>query len=185
MVTLTDRERIWRLCVECAESIYGATPPTERYAMATAKLLFGTGCQESGLTWERQRTPRWDGDVGGFSKWQVERGSIQSSLEYLRKRPDVLRRATDWLFRDPKAPVSWIDTMSLDAILWSMRLDDNDKIGLVFCRLHYFRVSAPIPMMLADQAAYWKDYYNTRAGSGTAEQYVASWRRFAPGVVPE
>ena len=58
-----------------------------------------------------------------------------------------------------------------------MRMDDNDKIGVLFCRLHYFRVNDPIPASLADQAAYWKRWYNTTAGAGTPDQYIKSWGR--------
>ena len=30
----------------------------------------------------------------------------------------------------------------------------------------------PIPKNLKDQAAYWKKYYNTKAGQGTAGQFL-------------
>jgi len=174
--------RIWRLCQGCAVTVHGAKPPSPAYADRTARLLFGTAAQESNLTWERQRTPRFEGKVGGFSKWQVEPGSVDASLAYLRERPDVLARATEWLFADPHAPVAWPDLIPMDALLWALRLDDNDRIGVLFSRLHYFRVHDPIPESLADQAAYWKHWYNTPAGSGTVEEYLANWDRYCREV---
>ena len=170
--------RIWRLCQDCAKEIYGAIAPTPAYADSAARLLFGTAAQESGLRWERQRTPRWEGDVGGFGKWQVERGSIMDSLAYLRVRPDILKRATQWLFADPHAPLNWPDLIPMGALLWALRLDDNDKVGVLFCRLHYFRVREPIPKQTIDQAAYWKLRYNTFRGAGTIEEYMRNWDRF-------
>lgn len=172
--------RIYVLCAQCAKMIYGSRPPTDAYGEQVARLLFGTAAQESGLRWERQRSPRWDGDVGGFSKWQLEKNSILDSLAYLRARPDVLRRATLFLFEDPNTPTTWVDTMPIESILWAMRLDNNDKIGVLFARLHYLRVAEPVPTGLYQQAAYWKRYYNTPSGAGTAEQYIQSWLKYAP-----
>ncbi|HRT22425.1 MAG TPA: hypothetical protein P5318_20120 [Candidatus Hydrogenedentes bacterium] len=176
--------RIWNICNQCARNVYGTAAPNQRYADATARLLFGTAAQESALLWERQRSPRYDGQVGGFSKWQLETASIKESLAFLRSRQPLLKNATDFLFADPHAPVSWIDQMTLDAILWSMRMDDNDKLGCLFARIHYmWSTPAPIPYSLDEQAAYWKTYYNSPHGAGTTTQYIESWRRLCEPVI--
>lgn len=184
------RERIWRICKSCARYIYGTTPPNDRYADATAHLLFGTAAQESGLKWERQRTPRWDGDLGGFSKWQVERGSIVHGVEHLARNLNLRMRCTEWLFMDPKARPDFIARFphgpiceDENRILWAMRLDDNDKIGCLFARLHYIRVPEPIPDTIPDQARYWKRYYNTVAGKGTVDEYVDNWARLCQPTI--
>jgi hypothetical protein len=174
--------RIWHLCQECALTVANKRP-TAAYADRVARLLFGTAAQESGLRWERQRTPRFEGNVGGFSKWQVETGSVEQSRAMLRAQPKLLANATAWLFADPKASVTWADALPLETILWAMRLDDNDKIGVMFARLHYLRVKAPVPEGLSEQAAYWKRWYNTAAGSGTVEQYLANWETYCRQVV--
>ncbi len=175
--------RIWRLCKSCATRIYGRTQPSARYAENVAQLLFGTAAQESGLRWERQRTPRWDGEVGGFSKWQLERDAVTAGLIYLSRRPDVLRRTTEFIFEDSRAPLDWIQQISLTSVLWAMRMDDNDKIGVAFCRLYYFRIPQPIPHTLEEQACYWKAWYNTAAGAGTPEQYLRNWCRYCQPVI--
>jgi len=175
-------EELYMLCQDCATTVYGQRPPTPAYATRVARLLFGTAAQESGLQWERQRSVSFDGPVGGFGKWQVERGSIRCSLDYLRDRPDVLERATAFLFDDPGARTTWVETMPLEAILWALRLDENDALGVLFARIHYFMVAESVPESVADQARYWKVHYNTIAGGGNPAQYVASWQRFCAAV---
>ena len=170
--------RIWTLCCQCAQSIYGVVPPSPAYALRTARLLFMTGAQESGFEWERQRTPKFEGSVGGFGKWQVEPGSIGDSVKYLQQRPDVLSRATQWLFNDPHATDRWVSIMDPMAILWALRMDDNDKIGLLFCRLHYLRVKYPIPDTEQDQAEYYKFHYNTIHGAATVAETISNYRNY-------
>jgi hypothetical protein len=58
----------------------------------------------------------------------------------------------------------------------------NELIGNLWyacamCRIHYRRVSDPLPGQgeYEDQAAYWKEFYNTPMGSGTEEEYLENW----------
>ncbi len=171
-------KRIWTLCCQCAQALYGATPPSPAYALRTARLLFMTGAQETGFTWERQRAPQFESNIGGFGKWQVEPGSIKDSIDLLRNRPDLLTRATQWLFNDPHASDKWLTFMDPMALLWALRMDDNDKIALLFCRLHYLRIDAPIPESVQDQAAYYKTFYNTKYGAATIDQTLANYKNY-------
>jgi len=179
----TNAERVYSICKQCAECIYDLRKPTSDYSLSIAHLLFGTAAQESCLQWERQRTPRWEGKVGGFSKWQLETGSIGESIKMLKARPNLLVRATEFVFSDPNTPIEWPDLINLDAILWALRMDDNDKLGCLFSRLHYMRIPKPIPATIGGQAQYWKEYYNTFAGKGTPNQYIESWKRYCMNVV--
>ena len=56
----------------------------------------------------------------------------------------------------------------------------NAYYACAMARAHYYRVPAALPDAgdLEGQAHYWKNYYNTAAGSGTVEEYIASWRHF-------
>ena len=158
-----------------------------QYRKATAMLLLGTAAQESNFVWERQRTPTWDGDVGGFSKWQVEKASISHTLFDLTSRTnlrDRYDRITQFLFADPKATNNWAH-LPLETFLWMLRLNDNDYLGVMFAREHYRRRPEPIPYAVEDQAAYWKEFYNTSAGAGTVEEYVHNWQRYCEEVVNE
>jgi len=178
-------DRLWRICQACARSIYGSREPTERYANLTARLLLGTAAQESGFEWERQRTPAFFGDIGGFTKWQIEAGSFNDSLNMLRGRPELASRATQWLFADLHASTAWLFGSTPESLFWGLRLDDNDKVGALFCRLHYARDPHPIADSLGDQARYWKRIYNTLAGKGTSAQYVLSWNRLCKQIAGE
>ena len=61
------------------------------------------------------------------------------------------------------------------------------------CRLHYFRVKAPLPALydVDGRAAYWKAHYNTPLGAGTVEEFKTSfialtvaeaWPAYQPGA---
>jgi hypothetical protein len=150
-----------------------------------AHLLLGTAAQESGLLWTRQRMPRWEGSTGGFSRWQLEAGSIKDSLAYLKARPEMLKRATAYLFDDPHASIVWITACSVETLLWVMRFTDSNRLGCLFARLHYLRVTEPVPDGLQAQAEYWKRYYNTTLGAGKPEQYVANWKRLCSAAVAQ
>lgn len=56
------------------------------------------------------------------------------------------------------------------------QLDYSPLLSIIFCRLFYKLVKAPIPAELQDRAHYWKRYYNTTAGKGTASEYVHNAR---------
>ena len=49
----------------------------------------------------------------------------------------------------------------------------DDTLSILFGRLYLMQLTdEPIPKNLKDQAAYWKKYYNTKAGQGTAGQFL-------------
>lgn len=173
-----QRHRIWQICQDCALSVYDTKPPTQAYAHRVARILYGTAAQEGAMKWERQRSVRFDGTIGGFSKWQLEPDSIRAGLAMMRARPGLSETATSFLFDDPHAGTDWIKCAVVDQILQWMRLDDNDKIGCLFARLHYLRVPEPIPDDLRSQGEYWKEFYNTFAGKGTVAEYMKNWYAF-------
>ena len=175
--------RLWVLCQRAAAALYDTRAPSPRYAGAVARLLFGTAAQESGLRWERQRTPRFLSEVGGFGKWQVETGSMGDSIALCGRKRELCRRASEFLFADPNAPADAVLHIPLPVWLWGLRMDDNDVPAVLFARLHYLRVAAPVPEDLEAQARYWKRFYNTSAGKGTPEQYLASSRRYCAPVL--
>ena len=44
-------------------------------------------------------------------------------------------------------------------------------------RLYLVRIRAPIPSDLTSQARYWKTYYNTAAGKGTVQKFIADVKK--------
>ena len=186
-----NARRLWRLCLRCAWELDQIDKDGRdwrnividsdlTYRLNTAKLLLGTAAQESNFIWERQRSPQWDGIVGGFSKWQVERGSIERTMKDLISKDHLVGRCyriTQFLFADLKATDAWL-ALPLESILWMLRLNDNDYLGIMFAREHYRRVPKPIPSTVEEQADYWKRYYNSFAGKGTIEEYLQNWERY-------
>lgn len=175
-------ERVWRICQRVARGLWYREVPTEGYVRNVAGLLFGTAAQESALVYERQLTPRWEGDVGGFSKWQLEKASVLRGIEEFRKKEEYGLRATRLVFGDRKANLSWLG-VSLETLLWALRMDDNDMLGCVLAREHYRRCPGLVPETVAGQAWYWKKWYNTHLGKGTEEQYIGNWNRLCRPVV--
>lgn len=68
------------------------------------------------------------------------------------------------------------------------RLGDGADTSLIYnlayatalCRIHYFRVKAPLPdgNDLNGLAYYWKKYYNTPQGKGTEQEFIENYRRY-------
>ncbi|MBL4832613.1 MAG: hypothetical protein JKY26_01455 [Pseudomonas sp.] len=54
------------------------------------------------------------------------------------------------------------------------QLDNNPLLAFILCRLHYKLIPAVFPDNKQERAQYWKKYYNTVAGKGTAEHYLES-----------
>ena len=68
----------------------------------------------------------------------------------------------------------------------SSLLKDNDQYAAAMCRAHYARRSDPLPAAndVEAMAAYWKKWYNTPLGAGTADQFVVKWQEFKLGDLP-
>jgi hypothetical protein len=51
------------------------------------------------------------------------------------------------------------------------------------CRLHYRRVPEPLPDAedINGLAAYWKKYYNTKAGRGSESEFIINWYNLVQG----
>lgn len=175
---------VWRLCQECAAEIYDTYPYSAWTQDKIARLLFGTAAQESRLIYRRQISSKtnkpMEGYGGAFSLWQVERGSVRLTLQSLRKRPNIARRAHNFCFSEDDP---FICEMPAEAIL--ERSMTNDRLGCLLGRMHYLRVRCQIPDSLEEQAYYWKRWYNTFKGKGTPEQYMKNWRAICEPVVKE
>lgn len=59
-------------------------------------------------------------------------------------------------------------------------LVSNLSFATAMARIHYFRVSEPLPCKddIQGMAQYWKDHYNTKLGRGTTEDFVQNYQRF-------
>ena len=92
--------------------------------------------------------------------WQVDQIGFESTQDTkshpgLKQKHEKIKQSLDidW------GQVEWSD---LRKPLYS---------GLA-ARLYLLKIPAPIPSSLKDQAEYWKHYYNTGSGAGTAQKFI-------------
>lgn len=134
------------------------------------KLLLGTAAAESGLIFRKQLD---DGPARGL--WQMEPTTAYDIFQnYLAWRRPL------WL----DVREIWLEVRSMPSShpLWvpmrtelEYHLEKCDDFACAMARIHYLRDPHPIPDALEGQAAYWKKVYNTPAGAGTVEHYMARW----------
>lgn len=158
-----------KLCRDCAARF----PNSD----AAANLLLGTAAQESNFVHRRQLGFTTDSQRGAFGLWQVEQGSMKSSLSLLNRRPEFLCASLVFLAPYPCNLCDTLRTYEVAKIADVMQYEWGDPMACLFARLHYLRVRAPIPGDLDGQAVYWKLYYNTVKGKGKASQYLDNWKR--------
>lgn len=54
----------------------------------------------------------------------------------------------------------------------------NARLSIIFARLLFMRVPAPLPTTIEGYAAYWKDHYNTHLGKGTTAEFIANYKKY-------
>jgi len=123
-------------------------------------LILGTACAESDCG--RYLKQRGDGPALGI--FQMERATHDDLYEnFLSFRPLLRDRAWQYV---------------TDGRQNAEEMIGNLYYATAMCRIHYLRDPEPIPDTLPGQAAYWKRVYNTEAGKGTVEKYIAKWNQF-------
>lgn len=119
-------------------------------------LLLGTAAQESGMGHYIRQLGQ--GPARGI--FQMEPATERDIWDnYLRFKQEIKQAVIDITGRSGPGP--WLE--------WDLAYQ------IVMARLHYLRVKPPIPSDLEGQARYWKQYYNTVAGSGTVAEYLKNY----------
>jgi hypothetical protein len=139
--------------------------PVIPYSDGAAALLVYTAITESGLS---RLTQLGNGPALGF--WQVE----------LPTHADVLR----WAERDA-ALLARVLELRCQAIPSAQQLVGNTYYACAIARLIYRRAPEPIPSVRdhVAMAKLWKRRYNTPAGKGTVERFVAVAERHEAAVL--
>jgi hypothetical protein len=131
------------------------------HSAAAENLLIGTAVQESNLHYVRQLA---DGPARGF--YQMEPATHDDIWDnYLAYRDD------------PRARVEALMVSGEDGVtqfVWNL------AYATAMCRVHYMRVPSPLPGAndVDGLAEYWKQYYNTPLGQGTAAEFKDKFERF-------
>lgn len=138
------------------------------YSLAAEQLLLGTACQES-------KCGTYLHQLGGgpaLGIFQMEPATWGDLYKnFMAGDRLTLRDKVDALASNAggkKFPAAEEMTFNL-------------RYAAAMCRIHYYRVKAPLPAAgdIEAQAAYWKRFYNTPAGAGTEAEYLQNWRRYA------
>ena len=176
----TDTHHIYHLCASAAAGLWRRQRPSEAYQQRVTAILLGTAATESHLRHRRQHGFAWHHDGGAWGLWQTEWGAVSDSLRMLRKGTVLSWRCGAWLMRDADANMRPFFEMRPEQVM--PIIAGWDRLAVMFCRLHYLRVNQPIPETICEQAAYWKQYYNTKYGAGTVDKYLADWQQHAAPV---
>jgi len=138
--------------------------------------LLGTVYQESQGDTRRQHGVNVLGNTGGFGIVQIEWPTVRECLGRLDANPVLALRLARWVFEDDRYGHDWYRMGFLyrkTPILWMLRT--SDRLALALARVNYGRFVEPIPGGTQLQAAYYKKYWNTKAGKGTPDQYLRNW----------
>lgn len=127
------------------------------YSKPAEDLVFGTACVESncGEYLRQINGPA----LGVFQMEPATHDDIYKN--FLKYKQDL------------KARVMKLSAPGLSA---AENLKSNLMYAAAMCRIHYLRVSQPIPEDLQGQAEYWKKYYNTAKGKGSVEKYLDAYQ---------
>lgn len=176
----TTAENILAMSIECARGVYGARPPSSMYAVNVALLLAGTAATESHLQYRRQVGYGYGEGDGAFGLWQTEDAPITDNVALLKRKPALAQNASRYLHGEAG---------DMDAILAMgshglVRLCAGwDRFACLMDRIHYMRFPAPVPGNDAWRADYYKKYYNTTAGKGSAAKYLEDYHRLISPVL--
>jgi hypothetical protein len=127
------------------------------WSESAAQLLVGTAIQESRL--------RNINQIGGPAKgyFQIEPATYYDLWDrYLNSRPDLADRVRSLCAPAPPSVAELVG---------------SPRFACALARIKYLRVPEPLPPAgdVAAMGAYWKQFYNSPSGRGTAEEFVANW----------
>ena len=129
------------------------------YSESAENLLMGTAAQESGFgEYIRQ--------IGGgpaLGIFQMDPETFKDIVKnYLKYKPELAKLVMS---------VSGVNALRYEY------LEYNLALSIAMCRVHYLRVPEPMPGNLTGWAKYWKEYYNTRLGKGTEEEFIRNFKQ--------
>jgi len=143
--------------------VYPALRDIGLWSQAAGALVLGTAMQESRLRYLRQMQ---GGPALGL--FQMEPATFRDIRDNFLASNSTLRLAVNELARHSLRTLE------------PAELVGNLHFAAAMCRVHYRRVKAPLPLIAAGSlefARYWKRYYNTEDGKGTADEALPHFTR--------
>ena len=130
----------------------------DMYSEEACLLVVGTAIQENRLHYLKQIP---SGIAKGIC--QMEEATHDDIWDnFLKYKPEI------------KEKLMGLTNQSMDLV---DQLKGNLYYAVAMCRIHYYRVSEPLPNDLAGMARYWKKYYNTELGKGTVEEFIHNYEQ--------
>jgi hypothetical protein len=152
------------------EFLEGVIRPTllaiNRHSVPAEQLLLGTAVQESRIKYTKQ--------LGGGP-----------ALGYFQMEPatheDIWKNFLAYK-KDLSAKVLAVGGLATGAGKSSL-LETNHAYAAAMCRAHYARHSRALPVAgdVKGLAHYWKDFYNTKKGKGTVDEFIDNWKAYKLG----
>ncbi len=144
---------------QLVNNVLHSLEPEIKYLLDAEKLICGTIAQESAYGKYRKQI---NGPALGICQMEPATFNdiVNNFLRYHNSIADKIKQIAN------------VNVFS------AADLVSNDKLAICFCRVQYYRQSAPIPTDLNAQAAYYKQYYNTPKGKATIEQYLENYQRY-------
>lgn len=145
-----------------------------RHSVAAEQMIMGTIAQESRGKYLRQL-----GGGPALGVCQMEPLTHRDIwLNYVRHKAPLREQLLGMVCR------SSADSVVTSGWPPNFELIGNLPYAVAMCRVHYLRVSAPLPAAgdVAGLAAYWKAHYNTPAGKGTEAEFIANFPRHLWGL---
>lgn len=138
-------------------------PPT----LDALALILGTAAVESRMGRYIRQMGRRGGYARARSPWQVEPATARDLIQRFRVFAPSIRGYT------------------LPGLSVTDQLPGNLYLGALFCRVKYRSCPGALPAWhdVEGQASYWKTYYNTAAGAGRPEDYVAAYEQFVGAFI--
>lgn len=136
------------------------------YSLAAERLIVGTIWQESRGEFVRQL-----GGGPALGLIQMEPATFHDIWEnYLLYKADLASKVVKF---------STLGQLNKEFLPAEWDLIGNIPFAVAMCRVHYLRVRERLPDAndLDGLARYWKQYYNTPLGKGTAEEFVENFPR--------
>jgi len=129
------------------------------WSAAAGVLLLGTAIQESQLCYRRQI-----GGGPGLGLFQME-GATHDDIwsNYLAYRPELAAKILHVAQRTERPEAEWLVT--------------HDRYAAAMARTLYLRVPSALPPAddIRAMGNYYKVWYNTASGAGSAQQFIDNW----------
>jgi hypothetical protein len=155
-------ERVIQARTLLVEAVRPALNTLAHGGLASEQLVLGTGIQESLLVHRRQL-----GGGPALGLFQMEPATHDDCwTNFLTFRSELAQNVAR--------------TLNTGEQLVAATMVSNDRYAAAMCRVRYLRAPAALPAAndLRSIAEYWKRHYNTPAGRGTPEEFLAKWPDF-------